>query len=343
LNRILLNHLNELQVNERHLDTFTRVSYLNSFLTKLLPNSIKRHLHNKSICLNNNIYAGFDTEFKNIDKNSNKLLSVQVSVNGCYTLKVPTLTNKHIFGSLDVSTNKFYKIVHDSKLINYNLINSLIQDAIDFNINLNKDYKNYIFSIVETLKNIGVKYYIKYDSYNFKFPSSNILTKFIEVKNNFSMIDLFNAIIELEDLDIVKSNSFENIEKLLNVKTDGVFSTLLTDLKYEELKTNIVYDSVFDSASNSYSSKVEKGETTLKKRIRKGLKFNRFSVYTNNMIYLTAHYNAADLSMLSDFENYKPFLNIVNKSFVVINKPIPFKQEVVTEEGTIVKNWNLKI
>jgi hypothetical protein len=80
-----------------------------------------------------------------------------------------------------------------------------------------------------------------------------------------------------------------------------------------------------------------------KNKVKKGLKFNRFSVYTNNIIYLTAHYNAADLSMLSDFETYKQFLNVVNKSFVVINRPIPFKQKVLTEEGIINKNWNLKI
>jgi hypothetical protein len=343
VNRVLLNHLNDLEFSGDNIDAFIRVAHLNNTLTKLLPNSIKRHLHNKSICLTNNVYAGFDTEYKNIDKNLNKLLSVQVSVNGCYTLKVPTLDNKHVFGSFDVATNKFYKTIHESKLINYHLINSLIQDAIVFNFNLKTDYKDYILSIIEILKNKGVKYFIKDDFYHFKFPSSNILTKFIEIKNDFSMKNLFNVIMELEELDNIKSNSFDNISKILNAQTDGVLNTLLTDFEYKELQTNTVYDSVYDSASNSYTSKVEKGETTQKKRIRKGLKFNRFSIYTNNIIYLTAHYNAADLSMLSDFKNYKQFLNVVNKSFVVINKPLPFKQSVVTDEGVLVKNWNVKI
>jgi hypothetical protein len=157
------------------------------------------------------------------------------------------------------------------------------------------------------------------------------------------MIDLFNTIVELESLDEVKSSSFDNILNLLNVQTDGAFNAPCSDFKYTELQSNTVYDSVYDSETNSEFSKVEKGETTQKRRIRKGLKFNRFSVYTNNIIYLTAHYNAADLSMLSDFETYKQFLNVVNKSFVVINRPIPFKQKVLTEEGIINKNWNLKI
>jgi hypothetical protein len=336
LNRVLLNHLSEQSLSDQYLDSITRVKYLNSLLTKLLPNAIKRHLHNKSVCLNNNIYAGFDTEFKNVDKNFNKLLSVQVSVNGCYTLKVPTLENKHVFGSLDVSTNKFYKTIHESKLINYYLINALIQDAIDFNFNLNKDYKNCIVRLVGVLKTKGVKYYIKDDSYHFKFPSSNILTKFIEIKKEFTMLDLFNTIIELEALDSVKAVSFENIFKLLDFKADGDLSSLISDFKYLELKTDTVFDSVYDSDTNSTFSKDKiQGNTTQKERIRKGLKFNRFSVYTNNIIYLTAHYNAADLSMLSDFENYKQYLNVVNKSFVVINRPIPFKHED--------KTWNMKI
>jgi len=257
LNRILLNHIKEEQFAEKYpdfkdSDSFIKLQHLNTLLTKLLPNSIKRHLHNKSVSLTNNIYAGFDTEFKNIDKNTNKLLSVQVSVNGCYTLKIPTLANQHIFGSLDVSTNKFYETKHESKLVNYELINSLIQEAIDFNISLNSEYKTCVSKLTEALISKGVKYYIKDDSYNFKFPSSDIQTKFIEVKHSFSMNDLFNAIMELDKKDSVKSVSFASILTLLNIKPDGDLSALLLDFKYSELQTNTVYDSVYDSnlASN---------------------------------------------------------------------------------------------
>jgi hypothetical protein len=287
LNRVLLNHLNSL--NEKHLDIYTRVTHLNSLLTKLLPNSIKRHLHNKSICLTNNVYAGFDTEFKNIDRNLNKLLSVQVSVNGCFTLKVPTLKNKHVFGSLDVSTNKFYETKHNSKLINYHLIDGLIQEAIDFNISLNSEYKNYISKLTEALMSKGVKYYIKEDSYHFKFPSSDISSKFIEVKNKFTMKDLFNTIVELDELDSIKLTTYQKVLEALNVKPDCT-EVQLSDFEYMPLKSETIYDTVFDSETNSDFSTVEKGETTQQMRIRKGLKLNQFVIYTNNMIYLTAHY-----------------------------------------------------
>jgi hypothetical protein len=348
LNRILLNHIKEEQFAEKYpdfkdSDSFIKLQHLNTLLTKLLPNSIKRHLHNKSVSLTNNIYAGFDTEFKNIDKNTNKLLSIQVSVNGCYTLKIPTLVNRHAFGSLDVSTSRFYETKPESKLINYFLIDTFIQEAIDFNINLNWEYKQFITSLTDALIAKGVKYYVKENYFHFKFPSSDILTKFIEIKNSFSMVNLFNTIIDLDRLNETKAIMFENILNSLNIKPDGVWNALFENLEYNELKTDTVYDSVFDSNTNSDFAGIEKGETTQKRRIRKGLKFNRWSVYTNNIIYLTAHYNAADLSMLSDFETYKPFLNVVNKSFVVINKPIPFIQEVLTDDGVITKNWNMKI
>jgi hypothetical protein len=37
--------------------------------------------------------------------------------------------------------------------------------------------------------------------------------------------------------------------------------------------------------------------------------------------FLVAHYNAADLSMLSDFNEFKEWLNIVGKSFITLAKP----------------------
>jgi hypothetical protein len=42
-----------------------------------------------------------------------------------------------------------------------------------------------------------------------------------------------------------------------------------------------------------------------------------------NNIYLAGHYNAADLPMFSDFEEiYKDKLDIVNKSFTTLKKPL---------------------
>lgn len=337
ITRILLNEINVRNYLEdssfKNSDSYVKLSHLNITLTKLLPNSIKRHLHNKSICLTNNVYAGFDTEYKYLEGFKNKLLSVQVSVNGCYTLKIPTLMNQHVFGSLDVSTNKFYETKPTSTLINYSLINTLIQEAITFNFDLKHDYKDFITKFTTLLINKGVKYYIKDNFYYFKTPSSNIITKFIEVKNDYSMKDLFETIIELDKKDNIKSVLFNKVLKLTDINSN-TFSDTFSDIVFDyiELKTDTVYDTIFNSEISENT--IENGNTIRKSRKFKGLKFNRFSIFTNNIIYLTAHYNAADLSMLKDFNFYKQYLNIVNKSFVVINRPIPFKHDG--------KTWNLK-
>jgi hypothetical protein len=46
-------------------------------------------------------------------------------------------------------------------------------------------------------------------------------------------------------------------------------------------------------------------------------------------VYLIAHYNAADLSLLEDLSEYIKDLNIVNKSFVTISKPLKFEESYV--------------
>ena len=49
---------------------------------------------------------------------------------------------------------------------------------------------------------------------------------------------------------------------------------------------------------------------------------NKVSVTIKKQNFLLGHYNSADLSMLSDFESFKHELDIVNKVFVTLRKPI---------------------
>jgi hypothetical protein len=249
----------------KNLECFTEVQHLNVLLTKLIPNSIKRLFHLKSVCLANNVYAGFDTEYKNIDRQENKLLSVQVSVNSCYTLKIPTLQNNHMLGSLDVSTGKFHEVKHDSRLIDYELINSIIQSTLDFNTNLNPEYKRYIEYIVNTLKSKGLKHFIKDGFYHFKMPSTNILTKFIEIKNSFLMKDLIKTVLDLDQLNLVKKDMNFYLSELLGANKETLSSTSISEkfpeVAYVELNTETIYDSVFDSnePADTESNTVELG------------------------------------------------------------------------------------
>lgn len=57
------------------------------------------------------------------------------------------------------------------------------------------------------------------------------------------------------------------------------------------------------------------------------------SLVRNN--YLCAHYTAADLSMLSDFNELKSELAIINKSFVTLGKPLKYESSNIYIRDTI--------
>ena len=78
--------------------------------------------------------------------------------------------------------------------------------------------------------------------------------------------------------------------------------------------------------------------TKFKPRCRSKVVFDNganisLSIVKNN--YILAHYNAADLSMLDDFEDLKKNLSIVNKSFVSLGKPLRFESAFVYVRDTI--------
>jgi hypothetical protein len=59
-----------------------------------------------------------------------------------------------------------------------------------------------------------------------------------------------------------------------------------------------------------------------------------FSIVKN--CYIMGHFNAADIPMLSDWESdLKPFLSVVNKSFVTLGKPLKYKNRFIYVRDTI--------
>lgn len=63
-------------------------------------------------------------------------------------------------------------------------------------------------------------------------------------------------------------------------------------------------------------------------RGRTSLSFNTGDVLSLSLLnnnYICSHYNAADLSMLSDFTHFKNELNIINKSFINLGKPLKYE------------------
>ena len=84
---------------------FNDIQTLEKDLSGSLDNSIRVKLRKRGISFSQNIYCGFDTEYKNIDPLHNKLLSAQLAVNTQTILKIP-LSEEYNFGIVNSQTGE---------------------------------------------------------------------------------------------------------------------------------------------------------------------------------------------------------------------------------------------
>jgi hypothetical protein len=83
-------------------------------LNKNLDPSISILFNKRGMSIIQNIYTGFDTEYQNINSQSNKLLSVQMAITNKTLLKLP-IKKDFDFESYNISTNSFYKRERENK------------------------------------------------------------------------------------------------------------------------------------------------------------------------------------------------------------------------------------
>jgi hypothetical protein len=130
-------------------------------------------------------------------------------------------------------------------------------------------------------------------------------TNSIDISNS---IDLSNSVEEsIKDSKDSKGDDSKGDEKLFDEET------LANMLKVEELKCGelVVEEDRGISKSKRYT------------RTRmSSFSSDAVSVSKIRNNYLIAHFNVADLSMLSDFEEFKEGLDIVNKVFLTLKKPL---------------------
>jgi hypothetical protein len=91
--------------------------------------SIRHHLRKPGLSLVKNTYVGFDTEFNNIDLESNSLVSAQMAITSGMYLKVP-ITPRYTISKLDIEANKLYKLRTSSEIFNYSKVETSIQMCI---------------------------------------------------------------------------------------------------------------------------------------------------------------------------------------------------------------------
>jgi hypothetical protein len=251
--------------------------------------SIKRRITKKGVIIQQNVYAGFDTEFELADssKHLNELLSAQIAVNTRLIVKVPIVEPFKIeyvnplTSEVDELTKK---------------VNRFLIDCIDREIKtarfvkFNK-YDEALSQFASTLKElrIGLESFVHGDKEILVFSLSKTSTK-IEMGSYYTLKKL------LEDIDALISNDL--VDNLLSLEA------LITDTSFGDLSKCF-------TKSNSRTS-----FTT-----------NSYKVYATTRLNLIigCHLSQADLSMLSDFEDFKKYLTIINKSYVTLNKSFKYE------------------
>ena len=323
-------------------------------LHKRLDPAIKQLLLKRGITLIQNIYTGFDTEYKSTEIGVNQLLSCQMAITTKTYVKIPKKLTFSI-SKIDVAKDIIRKHHHNSELFYFNKIEIVVQNYIS-TIRSWKygthDDSMLIFS--ECLKKIkGFTTYESDDFVTFGLPRSVIHSYICYVKSySFkNMVDYSNKIgdgylenthsMVIELLQTISKRKFIVALGLQNL-SQQISSFFGNYTKFEEL--NVQNKELLPVVSEE-KPKFAENELDLKKLSR----LNREDLLPSNMQgepqmvsvtriknnYFIAHLTQADLSIMSDFEDLKDNLNIVNGSFVTLGKPFTFENSNIHIRDTM--------
>jgi len=293
-----------------------------------LDPSIRAKIQKKGISIKENTYVGFDTEFTKQSSETNTLVSSQLAVTTKTYVQIPKNT-PYFLSTLDVKTNKTLRISTQSSVLNYPKIESSIQMCIA-KIRKIKYGKNdeCLLVLIECLRLIrGLSYDEKADYIVFSLPRS-VIQPYIHFGDSFS----FKELIEVS-ASISKPYLEQSTKSLMNLIT-SISSNNFTLMNGKDRLLEEIYKIYSDYKEiEDLGAKSEQPlpflqtvpEVEVEKRLSRCFLMDfseRMSVTKTKTYYIIAHLTPADLSLLSDFEEYKDEISIVNGSFVTIGKPL---------------------
>ena len=309
--------------------------------------SIRVKLMKKGVGIIGNTYVGYDTEYTNIDIAQNQLLSMQLAVSSRVILKLPRIT-PYKWSGIDTLRGIVYELVRCDKVVNY----TKLLDDINTRINKICDVKygdldaslSLITGCITSDMDNNPNTIIQKDDMTYILFKRTYVRTTVEICNKLSMSHVVETILKLSNDDLRKE--LENTKSYL----EHIYRSSESDLMNKS-KELVVYDStlkkVVDKSSLLISSadaiEVESKEIenqampSVKGYSRtnsKSFSSDTLSVSTVRNIYLVSHLTNTDLSFMSDFDKFKDELNIVNKSFVTLNKPL--KIEITSTNNAII-------
>jgi hypothetical protein len=137
--------------------------------------SLRVKLQKRGISVIQNIYTGFDTEYKNKDVKFNELISVQLAVNTKTLLKIPKYSEYEL-SNLNTLTGAEYKVdISKDEDFNFFMVEKTLNRCIN-EIRFLTFKKNdaSISILVEGLQRLNIPYIEKDDVFVFSFPRSPI-------------------------------------------------------------------------------------------------------------------------------------------------------------------------
>jgi hypothetical protein len=160
-------------------------------LNRLDP-TIKHHLRKAGISMIQNVYSGFDTEFKNEEICLNTLISTQLAISTKTFIKIPRVITYKI-SIVDIQSNKRLKINKNSSVCNYSKIEGSIDICIQEIRRLKyENYDDSMFILNESLRQIKGLGYLDNDEYTlFRLPQSSI-QPYIIFENSTTLEKLLN-------------------------------------------------------------------------------------------------------------------------------------------------------
>jgi len=300
-------------------DLISQFKVTSEWSRAFLDNSIKQHLLKKKIKVLAEISTGFDTEYVPIEYGRNELISAQLSITGRIKMEIPR-KNKYIFEGVNTLTSENFPKAGPS-IINLEMLERSINDYI-------QEIRELLFNNYDT-KVKSISHYFKMNDKNI----DNIVINESAELFSFNKKPIVNKFIIGKDGEKLKIN-FSTLTKIINESVN------LEDEKAELVKTisDIPIWSLPNELSYTKNTKSWNGKTLIQYPIEEVILSNEENmtekedfvlaegdsfVNMKTVNYLCAHYNAADLSMLEDWDEIKTQnIDIIKKSYTSLKLPI---------------------
>src|SRR5258705_12253398 len=310
-----------------------------------LDPSIRIKIQKRGITVIQNIYTGYDSEFvlQDVKKHLNKLLTVQIAVNSRTIIKIPLnksyeISYVHPLTS-NISSNSNYKSPQIFTLDEEDLkVNE------NENENKNKNKEKEIKAIELEILEESIRYAID-QIRSFKYSNHDILlTELIETLRESNGITFYEdelkdqIVFALPRTPILSKVIFSDENPQLDFSFDYLLKTSnsLSDSSLIEGYSNFLIElkSTMPSLQlkATMAREVETGSEEIIHRQRTTYSLglpnvsqgppDKLSVSRIKNNHFCSHLTNADLSILTDFPTLKEQLNIVQKSFVTLGKPL---------------------